>query len=548
MLPRLPGPLPRQHPRIRTAAAALLAALALGACGAHGSSSVSPAASRTGPESIFESEPQLDSNPAQTLDLLRRLGVDRVKVYLPWEAIAPDPASRARPAGFDAANSAAYPAGAWAVYDTIVRDAQARGIALDMTIGGPAPLWATGPGVPPGTGQPFAAAWRPSASEYGAFVRAAGSRYGGAYTPPGSSSPLPRVSFWAIWNEPNYGSDLAPQAVDYSTVEVSPLLYRGLVDAAWTALQGTGHGADTILIGELAPRGETIGDQPGNFSGMVPLRFVRALYCVDSSFRALRGTAAALRGCPASGDPVAFRREHPALFAAGGFAVHPYPQGGEVPTAVAVDEPDYADLAALPNLERTLDRVQRDYGSSASLPIYSTEFGYQTDPPETIAHTTDPQTAAYYLNWSEYISWRDPRIRSFDQYQLVDPPNANALGGFATGLEFKNGNPKALYAAYRMPLYLPATVANQGQALEVWGCVRPAHYAQIDTGDPQRVRIEFRPSTGGSFNVLSTVSIADPHGYFDARVAFPTSGVVRLGWAYPRGPAIHSRVVAVTIR
>jgi hypothetical protein len=530
------------------AAAALLAALAIAACGANSGSSKSAAASRTGPESIFESEPQLDSNPAQTLDLLRRLGVDRVKVYLPWAALAPNPDAAAAPAGFDAADPAAYPARAWGIYDTIVREAQLRGIALDMTIGGPAPLWATGQGVPPGTGQPFEAAWKPSASDYGAFVRAVGSRYNGSYTPPGSSSPLPRVSFWAIWNEPNYGSDLAPQAVDQSTVEVSPSLYRGLLDAAWTALHETGHGADTILFGELAPRGVTVGDQPGNFSGMVPLRFVRALYCMDSSLHVLHGTAAALRGCPTDGNTSAFRREHPALFSASGLSVHPYPQGGELPTTVAVDEPDYADLAALPNLVHTLDSAQRAYGSDASLPLYSTEFGYQTDPPETIAHTTDPLTAAYYLNWSEYISWRDPRIRSFDQYQLIDPPNANAFGGFATGLEFKDGTPKATYAAYRMPLYLPVTVAAKGHALEVWGCVRPAHYARIDTGVTQRARVEFRPSTGGPFKVLRTVTIADPHGYFDVQVAFPASGEVRLGWTYPDGPEIHSRLVGITTR
>ena len=171
--------------------------------------------------------------------------------------------------------------------------------------------------------------WKPSAAEFGQFVHAVGTRYSGHYTPAGASTPLPRISFWSIWNEPNYGVDLSPQAIDQSRVEVSPRLYRGLVDAAWSAFAATGHRGDTILIGETAPRGITTGNSPGNFSGMVPLRFIRALYCVDTSFTPLSGTAASERGCPPDGAGSRhFAAEHPGLFQASGFADHPYPQGG----------------------------------------------------------------------------------------------------------------------------------------------------------------------------------------------------------------------------
>src|SRR5207248_2268860 len=100
----------------------------------------------------------------------------------------------------------------------------------------------------------------------------------------------------------------------------------------WKALHATGHGGDTILIGETAPRGITVGDAPGHFQGMVPLRFIRALYCVDANLRPLAGAAARSRGCPL--DAAAskqFAAEHPALFQATGFADHPYPQGGIPP-------------------------------------------------------------------------------------------------------------------------------------------------------------------------------------------------------------------------
>ncbi len=118
--------------------------------------------------------------------------------------------------------------------------------------------------------------------------------------------------------------------------------------------------------------------------------------------------------------------------------------------------------------------MQHVYGSSKQFPIFSTEFGYQTTPPDTEAGTVSPALAAEYLNWSEYLTWRDPRIRSYDQYLLVDPPRGN----FASALEFSDGTPKPGFYAYRMPIYLPVTATNRGQPLEVWGAVRPAYYVR----------------------------------------------------------------------
>ncbi|MGI8414381.1 MAG: hypothetical protein ACR2LV_11540 [Solirubrobacteraceae bacterium] len=495
-----------------------------------------------GLESIFEATPQLLADPVKTLDTLRRLGADRIRLFVAWGALAPDAASRSRPRHFDAADPAAYPPASWASYDTIVRNATARGIGVDLDLTAPPPAWASRPGAPHPRTQPQ---WKPSSPEFGLFVRAVATRYSGRYTPPGASKPLPRVDFWSIWNEPNYGPDLAPQAIDHSTVEVSPALYRGLVRVAWAALQGTGHGHDTILIGELAPRGQTIGDSPGNFGGMVPLRFLRALYCADGANRPLRGAAAVLRGCPSTaGASARFASENPGLFHAGGFAAHPYPQA-QPPNALTPGEPDYADLPALPKLERTLDTLQRAYGSSTRFDLYSTEYGYRTDPPERGFAT--PDQAAYYINWGEYLSWRDPRVRSYDQYLLIDPPTSPSRAPFESGLQFASGVRKPSYDAYRMPLYLPRTTSTPGQPLEVWGCVRPARFVHLDTGKRQAVRLEFQPHGRGAFEPMRIVRLTDPYGYFDVREAFATSGTLRLRWSYPGGPTISSRTVAITI-
>jgi hypothetical protein len=97
-----------------------------------------------------------------------------------------------------------------------------------------------------------------------------------------------------------------------------------------------------------------------------------------------------------------------------------------------------------------------------------------------------------------------------------------------------------------MPLYLPRTSFASGQALEVWGCVRPARFARLATGRTQRVRLQFQSGGRGSFVTLATIPLRDPHGYFDVAHSFPRAGVVRLAWSYPHGPQIYSRAVTVT--
>lgn len=484
----------------------------------------------------------LTGDPGPTLDVLRRLGVQYLRVMLRWRQVAPDASSAAPPPHFDASSPSAYPAANWAPYDAVVRGAAARHMGVLVNVTGGAPQWATGPGVPD---QPMApGVWRPSASEFGAFVTAVGRRYSGHYTPPGAGTPLPRVSFWSLWNEPNLGeADLAPQTTDSSKVEVSSAIYRQLLDAGWRGLQQSGHGHDTILIGELAPYGLSVsGMFPGTFGYMEPVRFLRALYCVDASLRPLRGAAAAARDCPttAAGSR-SFAADHPALFQASGFAMHPYPSGAVAPGAVLpVDDPDFVYLATISRLTRFLDQVTSLYGAPRRYPIYSTEYGYKTNPPFDGGASAD--LAAVYLNQAEYMSWRDPRLRSWDQYLLADP-GPGSHSEFVTGLEYANGQPKPSYYAYRLPIYLPSTAQRGNAGLEVWGCVRPAYYERF----PQSVEIELQPAGHGAFKTVRSATVSGPSCYFDLTVHFRSAGNVRLAWTYSGGPVIYSRLVAITV-
>jgi hypothetical protein len=535
--------------------AAALSAVALAACGGSGGShsstatrastgtgaststgtgTVTAATTRRPPSnqlvSIIEDDGRvLDGNTTvATLQKFKALGATVVRLNIFWQDFAPDANSHTAPA-FDASSPAAYPASAWAMYDTIDRYAADYGLTLYLTLTGPGPLWAAGPGAP--SKDPSPGNWRPNSAEFKSFVQSVGKRYNGSYTPRGESGPLPRVHFWSIWNEPNYSATLQPQVPGTPSAP----MYRDLLEAGWQGLEASGHkpATDTILIGETAPRGSAAEN------GTPPLPFIRALYCVDAAYKPLTGTAAAALGCPTrAASTSAFVSANPALFDATGWADHPYPDT-EPPTEKTGT--GFADFAAIPDLEQTLDGAAGAYGKSLQLPIYNTEFGYRTVPPGNANYAVSLADASVWLNQAEYLSWLNPRIRSYNQYLLVDPPLTPSQH-FVTGLEFSNGTPKPdVYDAYRVPLWLPTTSGAGSQALQVWGCARPANVA----GTPRHVQIQYAPSTGAAFTTVHTVTLSSGSCYFDTSVRFPGGGLVRLAYK-GTGATDYSRIQQIS--
>ena len=157
---------------------------------------------------------------------------------------------------------------------------------------------------------------------------------------------------------------------------------------------------------------------------------------------------------------------------------------------------------------------------STKFPIYDTEFGYQTNPPETIARAINPTLAAYYMNWAEYISWSDPRVASWDQYLLTDPPPPS---NFDTGLEFANGKPKdPMYDAFRIAAVPAPTRRQAGPGARGLGltCGRRTTRCRARRR-PQVANIQFKPSGGGAFKTIQRVTITDAYGYFDGAGEVP---------------------------
>jgi hypothetical protein len=509
-------------------------------------------------ESIFQDDQFLlyatTPTVARTLDTLRGLGVDRIRLTIVWLAIAPDPYSSKRPPHFAAANPAAYPAAAWIPYDRIVRLARVRGIGVDFNLTAPGPLWAM---VHPAPSLRVASHYRPSAAEFASFVLAIGRRYSGSYVAPGPPagtggqaarsprSALPRVSFWTIWNEPNQPGWLSPQWRYAGGVPVmdSPRLYRLYIDSAFASLARSGHvpATDTILIGELAPEGS---EHTAFDDAIPPMPFLRALYCVDVAYRPLQGRQAASLHCPSGGAGSSFVSAHPALFQATGLAHHPY--SFFLAPNVHMSDPNFAPLADLPRLEHGIDQIFDTYGVNRKLPIYLTEYGYETNPPNPFRGVS-PQLQSQFLNQAEYLAWQDPRVRSLAQFLLYDsPPNRSYRPGtsgywssFQTGLEYLGGARKPSFNSYRLPIFIPDPVVRAGVPVRVWGMLRLA-----PNNTSQRALIEWRPARG-RFRTVDQIQTSDPDGFFSAGVSLPGPGSVRITWTSSTGRVFRSRVVTV---
>jgi hypothetical protein len=201
------------------------------------------------------------------------------------------------------------------------------------------------------------------------------------------------------------------------------------------------------------------------------------------------------------------------------------------------------------SLERELNGIFSTYGAltgGGQIPMYLTEFGYESNPPNPYVKNSTAQQAAW-INQAEYMAWTMPYVRSINQFELIDsrprtqyPRGSKSYwGSFMTGLEFVGGKPKPALDAFRLPLWLPN--AHHGGNVTVWGQLRPADHTQ-----PQFAVIEFAPGRSQSFQVVTVVETLSPEGFFLAHMALPSAGVVRVAWLAPSGSVYYSRSAPVS--
>jgi hypothetical protein len=465
----------------------------------------SPAMASKTQLSVFQDDRMLLQSGAATrnatLDEAAALGADVIHSVVVWRRIAPQPSAKRRPASFDAANPAAYRAAAWAPYDELVRGAAARGMRVLFSPSGPIPSWASGcPGK-----DKVRRTCKPNPTHFLRFVQALATRYSGSY------QGLPRVGLWSVWNEPNQGSWLSPQYVRRRgrTVPTGPAIYRTLVRATAKALKSTGHASDQLLFGETAPLGRTTGAL--SHRPTPPGAFLRGVLCLDRRADGCRGPFPKL--------PVT------------GVSHHPYSRGGSQPPTARGSSKEIT-LASRSRLSAIVDSAARKGRVRKKLPIWYTEFGFQTNPPDSLFGVPLDRQATW-INQADWMAWKDPRVRSVAQYELRDEPR---LAAFQTGLRFGNGRAKPSLAAYRLPIWVTRA---PGGKVRVWGQARAA-----GAGEP----IQVQSGAGSSFATVAAPATQNAAGYFV--VTLPSGGKKqwRLRWAPAGRPAVVSRVASVARR
>jgi hypothetical protein len=442
------------------------------------------AASASSTQSLtFEAPRELldPSTRDRTLQEIRELGVDRVRVLVYWKDFAPSASSKRRPV-FDAADPAAYPAGTWDRLDALFEAAGARGVVVQLTLTGPVPKWATASKRDTLT--------RPSPKEFEAFATAVGRRFGD------------RVGLWSIWNEPNHPQFLRPQFVKKRAK--SPRIYRKLFLAGQRGLRASGNGADTLLFGETAPRGTP--------RVVAPLAFLRGALCLNRSYK---------------------RKGKCARVSAGGFAHHAYTT--RVGPRFTPPDRDDVTIGVISRLTRALDRAGRAGAIARGLGIYLTEFGIQSTPDPLVGVSLARQ--AEYLAIAEHMAYVNPRVKSFSQYLLHDDrprkgSRSERYSGFESGLRRSDGRAKPSYDAFRLPL----AAESVGRSDVLWGRVRPSPAKT-------QVTILVSPRKGRAFRPLRTIA-TNGRGVFGLRTKHRSARRYRVQWTGPdgrvwRGPPIR---------
>ena len=355
-------------------------------------------------------------------------------------------------------------------FDEAIGRVRRAGMKVMLTVSGPGPVWTS---RSPGRGNPR---YKPDPAEYADFATAVARRYGAD------------VDRYILWNEPNLPSWLQPQATwcaHRRCTPVAPHLYRGLVRAAYPAIEAADPGAE-VLIGALSSRGAR--HEVARNSTLRPLVFLRALGCVFDELR---------RAC-AAGDCKGFK---PAT--CGRLRVPPR-TGTLTSPDRAYRNRDDVNLASLPRLESALDRLQRGgrlRATTRRFNLFLDEYGYQTGPPDRTAGVA-LATQDRWLQRAAYRAWRDPRVRLLAQYQWYDEPlrqAGSAFAGWQSGLRFLSGRAKPALAHFDTPMQVDAARSR------LWGQARP--------GDAQTVTVERRSRGAKRYTVMARLR-TDARGYW----------------------------------
>ncbi len=412
------------------------------------------------------------------------LGARLVRVDLQWNRVA-----TRKPTD---ASSPSDPAYDWSWYDRVVAASASSGVPILFTVWG-TPNWAADPTVSEqanaGTIALGSAGRRPaSAADFGAFARAAATRY----------APL-GVHNWEAWNEPNIPRFLRPQfeKVGGSWKNVSAKVYSDLAKAFYASVKAVDPNA--IISGLVtAPAGDKCPPScpAGEHSRTSPIAFLNEL---------------ATPGMRPPMDAVSH---------------HPYPL--TLPREGTFKGASFVDLYNIDFLTKAVDKTYLK-----GKPLWLTEFGFATEPVADYKKLIVSQNQQAALLSDAYRRVRtNPRVRVFTWYFLQDGQD------WRSGLYNRDGGPKLANAAYKLPFAAVTPRVRKGKSVFLVGQVRP-------TLTSTSVTIQARGKKG-VFKVIKSLTTSND-GSFSLRVkpAPPTS--YRAVWKSKAGETVTSFPVTITL-
>jgi len=427
-----------------------------------------------------------DADNATQLERIRAAGAKYVEIRIDWSSVAPSGSTT--PTGFQPTDPA-DPNYNWAIYDSQIKAAASAGLKPLVDISS-APLWAEGSG----RGSAARGTYKPSPSALANFATAAAQRYSGSF------EGLPRVQYWAVWNEPNLNIFLSPQTVNKKPF--APSWYRSMLNAAADALHAV-HANNVVIGGETAPFGFTTATR----TQTMPLVFMEQVLCLAEKKVINKKT-----------KTVGFTYKS-ACKTKTKFDVwshHPYTGGG--PTMKAKVRGN-ASLGNMDDMRMVLNAAIKanHVVSSGKVRLWVTEFSWDSKPPDPkgvpVSLETRWVSQALYQMWSSGVSL-------VNWFILRDQPLATSywqsgLYSLGSGGKISSDRAKPVLRAFRFPFVaLPQTSHGKSTAVLLWG--------RTPTSSAGSVLIERK--SGSKWKRVKRLS-ANSYGIFKASIAKPANTV-----------------------
>jgi len=269
----------------------------------------------------------------------------------------------------------------------------------------------------------------------------------------------PWVRYWVIWNEPNKRLWFRPTKAAIYVRHVLNPGYEGIHAVLPHARVGGGA---------TGPKGAA--------GGVAPVTWVRGMAAARAKFDA--------------------------------YAHHPYPSTpSETPSSGGCKNCPWITMATIRKL---LILVKRSFGSK---PIWLTEYGYQTNPPDTFLGVPLKRQATN-LSLAAMRAWRLPRVTMLIQYLYRDEPQ---LSRFQTGLVFVDDRWKPSLQAFRLPF---AQMGRSGLQAVVWG--------QLRDGRPGRKRYRLEVLRRNVWKPVGRARLTNDHGVFIRTIRVKPGALFRI--------------------